>query len=252
MNSCNRFRPLTVASFKLNYHFVGENTYSFHCVNVALHSMTTFLVFQLAHHTFACNSGGMQEHSVMLAAISGLLFAVHPVHVEAVSNVTGRAEILSAFFALLAVYIHVTFYSTSEKNKTKGNGILYYVLSVIICCISCTLAVGATLAKESGVVTLPILFAYEMLQSGIFEKIFCLRKETKGVETSDTSTNLNKETSTKTELDNSQKDDSNTLAFPRLSIVKQCLILSCAILLVYIRLEVQGNMPLWDFRDVMR
>ena len=40
------------------------------------------------------------------AVISGLLFAVHPVHTEAVAGVVGRAEVLSAvfFFAALLSY----------------------------------------------------------------------------------------------------------------------------------------------------
>src|SRR2546422_11092397 len=33
-----------------------------------------------------------------------MLFAVHPVHVEAVANVVGRAELMAAAFTLLAVY----------------------------------------------------------------------------------------------------------------------------------------------------
>ena len=38
------------------------------------------------------------------ALVAGLLFAVHPVHVEAVANIVGRAELMAALFALLAVY----------------------------------------------------------------------------------------------------------------------------------------------------
>ena len=38
------------------------------------------------------------------ALVSGLLFAVHPVHVEAVANIVGRAELMAALFAVLAVY----------------------------------------------------------------------------------------------------------------------------------------------------
>src|SRR5207248_6142186 len=38
------------------------------------------------------------------ALVAGLLFAVHPLHVEAVANVVGRAELMAALFTLLAVY----------------------------------------------------------------------------------------------------------------------------------------------------
>src|SRR2546428_8823352 len=36
--------------------------------------------------------------------VAGLLFAVHPVHVEAVATVVGRAELMAAVFVVLAVY----------------------------------------------------------------------------------------------------------------------------------------------------
>src|SRR5207245_11662756 len=35
---------------------------------------------------------------------AGVLFAVHPVHVEAVANVVGRAELLAGVFVVLSVY----------------------------------------------------------------------------------------------------------------------------------------------------
>src|SRR3989442_13773323 len=38
------------------------------------------------------------------AVAAGLLFAVHPVHVEAVANIVGRAEVMAGLFAIVAVY----------------------------------------------------------------------------------------------------------------------------------------------------
>ena len=42
----------------------------------------------------------------VVAAIGAFIFAVHPVHVEAVSGIVGRAEILSAGFTLAALLFH--------------------------------------------------------------------------------------------------------------------------------------------------
>src|SRR5204863_469482 len=41
------------------------------------------------------------------ALVAGLLFAVHPVHVEAVANVVGRSELMATLFTVLAVYAGV-------------------------------------------------------------------------------------------------------------------------------------------------
>jgi hypothetical protein len=41
------------------------------------------------------------------ALLAGMLFAVHPVHVEGVAYVVGRSELMGGLFALLAVYAAV-------------------------------------------------------------------------------------------------------------------------------------------------
>jgi hypothetical protein len=43
-----------------------------------------------------------------VALASGIVFAVHPVHVEAVANVVGRAELMATLFTVLCVYATVT------------------------------------------------------------------------------------------------------------------------------------------------
>jgi protein O-mannosyl-transferase len=86
------YRPLAVASFALD-GLVGSPAW-FHAVNLLWHVAATVLVAVLARR-WAGNSA---------ALVAGLLFAVHPVHVEAVANVVGRNELMAATFALVAVY----------------------------------------------------------------------------------------------------------------------------------------------------
>ncbi len=86
------YRPLTELTFALDWAVSGGNPRWFHVVNVVLHATTTGLVFLLAR-------GGL---GVLGAGAAALLFAVHPVHVEAVANVVGRAEVLAATLALAA------------------------------------------------------------------------------------------------------------------------------------------------------
>src|SRR5206468_11562707 len=49
--------------------------------------------------------------------IAGLLFAVHPVHVEAVANVVGRGELMAALCTLLAVYGAVVRESVAWRSE---------------------------------------------------------------------------------------------------------------------------------------
>jgi tetratricopeptide (TPR) repeat protein len=92
------YRPITTLSFALDRALAGGFRPGwFHLVNVLLHGGVTWLVTWLALLLLESISG---------ALVAGLLFAVHPVHVEAVAGVVGRAEILAAGLTLAAVLLH--------------------------------------------------------------------------------------------------------------------------------------------------
>lgn len=88
------YRPLTLFTFALNYAVGGLNPVGFHLVNVALHAIATMLVWNLARRWF---------DGAIAAAAAALVFAVHPVHVEAVAQVVGRGEILASIFLMLGL-----------------------------------------------------------------------------------------------------------------------------------------------------
>jgi len=70
------YRPLCVATFRLNYLLHELQPMGYHLVNVLLHSAVCYLYVQLCGVVFS---------AVWPALIAGLLFAVHPIHTEAVS-----------------------------------------------------------------------------------------------------------------------------------------------------------------------
>jgi tetratricopeptide (TPR) repeat protein len=80
------YRPLTTLSFALDWSVAPNGTAWFHLTNVVLHAGASALVALLIAR-FWTPAG---------ALLGGVLFAVHPVHVEAVANVVGRAELLAA------------------------------------------------------------------------------------------------------------------------------------------------------------
>lgn len=86
------YRPVTTASFALTWAMGGGSPLSFHAANVALHLVVVSLVLALA--------GALLGRGAVVAA---LWFAVHPIHVEAVANAVGRAELLAAAAYLGAV-----------------------------------------------------------------------------------------------------------------------------------------------------
>lgn len=89
------YRPVTVASFALELGATGGAHASVsHGINLILHAVVSWLLYSLAVRF------GVEPAAALLAA---LLFAVSPSKSEAVANVVGRSEILSALFTLAAV-----------------------------------------------------------------------------------------------------------------------------------------------------
>lgn len=88
------YRPLTVWTYWLQFTLHGLAPAWFHAVNVLLHALVSVLVLRVAHRIDA---------TPVAALVAAVLFAVHPIHVEAVAWIVGRAELLAAAFSLAAI-----------------------------------------------------------------------------------------------------------------------------------------------------
>ena len=94
------WRPLTTVTFALNHAAGGRAVWGYHLVNVLLHALATLALWALARRLVAAVAPARADAAGLVA---GALFAVHPVHVEAVAGLVGRAEILSALGVLGAL-----------------------------------------------------------------------------------------------------------------------------------------------------
>jgi hypothetical protein len=88
------WRPLVSLSYWAQWKLTGERAWPFHLVNVLLHAAASALVAEFARRLCRNDRIGL---------IAGLLFAAHPVHVEGVAYVVGRAESLCAIGTLGAM-----------------------------------------------------------------------------------------------------------------------------------------------------
>jgi hypothetical protein len=134
------YRPITSLSFWLNWKAGDGGALPFHAVNVLLHVLASVLVVQLLLATTASTGG---------ALAGGLVFAVHPVHVEAVANIVGRADILMTIFCLVGA---LAFLSRRLPPAARA----------LIVALSYALALGA---KENGVVLPGLLLLLLVLRS---------------------------------------------------------------------------------------
>ena len=89
------YRPLTQFSLGLNFLF-SSSTFGFHFANVLLHVINSFFVFLLLKKLSSKDR---------FSLVAALLFLVLPIHVEAVTSIVGRAELLSFFFGILTLLL---------------------------------------------------------------------------------------------------------------------------------------------------
>src|SRR5882672_6048380 len=91
------YRPLPLASFAVDWAIAGGHPAWFHAMNLLWHAGMAVLVAAVAR----------RWADWVTALGAGLVFAVHPVHVEAVANVIGLGELMAAAGVCLAVYAAV-------------------------------------------------------------------------------------------------------------------------------------------------
>ncbi|XP_049522366.1 protein O-mannosyl-transferase Tmtc3 isoform X3 [Dermacentor silvarum] len=134
------YRPLCVLTFRLNYWLHELRPMGYHLGNVLLHSIVCVLFLRV------CSMVVPVKASVAAA----LLFAVHPVHTEAVTGVVGRAESLSSVFFLLAFLAYNRAIDGSKRTEWRP----------LAACV--VLVVVATLCKEQGITVVAVCFIYEI------------------------------------------------------------------------------------------
>ena len=131
------YRPAWVLSLALDHALWGDRPFGYHLGNILLHALasglTAWLVFELLGSAWA-------------AALAGALFAVHPVHAEAVAWVSARNELLLSVFLLLAFIAYL--------RMRRGAG-----AAALVACLG--FFALALLSKETAALFPAIVLLYE-------------------------------------------------------------------------------------------
>jgi tetratricopeptide (TPR) repeat protein len=139
------YRPVLLLSYAIQWWLHGSAALWFHVINVALHVLVTLL---LARALAGINV------AIPVAFGAALVFAVHPVHVEAVTSLVGRGETLAAAF-VLGVLLFALRYRREHRSR-------WLSLLLALACF----ALGI-LSKESVTVApVLVLLAYWRLEQG--------------------------------------------------------------------------------------
>ncbi|CAG9091583.1 unnamed protein product [Plutella xylostella] len=129
-----------VLTFRWNYAVHGLQPAGYHLVNLLLHALVSLLYYRVC-------AMFLPEFASFVAAI---LFAVHPIHTEAVTGVVGRAEMLSSLFFLGALLCYARAASRRRYTDWRYVG-------------ACAACVGvAMLCKEQGITVTGVCVVYEL------------------------------------------------------------------------------------------
>ena len=102
------YRPVRTLSYWVDYHLFGGTPEVFRGMNIFYH-LLTLMVFMLFMQRFT------GSHTATLVA--SILFALHPIHSDAVIYISGRRDILTALFYLLSLYFFIKGYDAEKKVK---------------------------------------------------------------------------------------------------------------------------------------
>ncbi|MBP7273527.1 MAG: hypothetical protein KA974_06780 [Saprospiraceae bacterium] len=107
-----RYRPLSIATFALEYSIFGLSPAMSHLINILLYIATGLLLLRLLFAFYP----DFKTWYWGIPFLATLLFITHPIHTEVVANIKGRDEILSLLFSLLTLYFAIKYTDTAKHN----------------------------------------------------------------------------------------------------------------------------------------
>jgi len=132
------WHPITVVSHMLDCQLFGLRAGGHHLTSLLLHIANSLLLFLLLKRMTA---------ALWRSALVAALFAWHPLHVESVTWIAERKDVLSALFWWLTLWAWLGYAAALKKPGSKSK--LFYLLAVV-------LFVCAAMSKPM-VVTLPFV-----------------------------------------------------------------------------------------------
>jgi protein O-mannosyl-transferase len=123
------WHPLTWMSHAVDYFIWGEYPLGHHLTNIIIHAANTFAVVYLIFRLLSVsNESSIKRESTKVisrrkifitAGVAGLLFGLHPLHVESVAWVSERKDLLCAFFYLNSIIMYINYVDHIRYSKRE-------------------------------------------------------------------------------------------------------------------------------------
>jgi tetratricopeptide (TPR) repeat protein len=142
-SSTGLYRPLTTLSYLFNYAVLGNGLTpaGYHLFNLAVQALNVGLVYGVGLCIF---------EEITPAFVMALLWALHPLLTESVTNIVGRADLLAAFGVLSALLIHIHAGSQRGGRRVAWFAALAFAVEIGI------------FSKEIGIVAVAAMLLYDV------------------------------------------------------------------------------------------
>lgn len=99
------YLPVRDFSYLIDFSLFGLNPVGYHLHNILIYVVTCIVVWFFSRSIYSLFGEDIDsDHELRFAAIVTALFAIHPAHVESVAWISGRKDLLSGLFCMLALW----------------------------------------------------------------------------------------------------------------------------------------------------
>ncbi len=139
------YRPVVSATYALNYAISGATPLGFHITNVLFHAVNSVFVYLLLLMMF---SDERNDYKKYFALFGAGLFALHPIHTEAVAWVSGRTDSVFFIFYILAFIFYLRYTSGAKGRNLLWTSLFYFI---------------SLLSKEMAITFPVVVLLYELI-----------------------------------------------------------------------------------------
>lgn len=137
------YHPMAMVSLAMDYKLWEFDPFGYHLTNVLFHLLNTSLVFGTIYLLF-------DKHKLEIATVTALLFGIHPMHVESVTWISERKDVLYTFFFMASLMSYA-------YCRIKNYDIKWLGLAFVLFTLSC-------FSKGQAVVLSPIIVLIDLFQ----------------------------------------------------------------------------------------
>jgi len=141
--SMANWHPLTWLSYAFNYVTWGGNSFSFKVTNIILHILNSILVYFVSeklllniknnfHISVKSVFSTLSHRDLQYASLfTAVLFSIHPIHVESVTWISERKDVLYSLFFLLTILFYIKYRENGDHSKWLIASIFMFLFSLM-------------------------------------------------------------------------------------------------------------------------